>query len=106
MVCRVICIPFKTGKARYLAFLGRISREKGVERAIEIARRSGYALKIAAKIYDEDVPYFEHVVEPLIKSNSSFVEFLGEVGERPKMSFSVRQRQFSFLWSGPSLSDW
>jgi glycosyltransferase involved in cell wall biosynthesis len=94
---------FQNGEGGYLAFLGRVSREKGLERAIEIAKRSGYALKIAAKIYDEDVPYFEHVIEPLIKSNSDFVEFLGEVGGTAKDVFlgQAKALLFPVEWSEP-----
>src|SRR5579864_2061484 len=51
----------------YLAFLGRISPEKRPDRAIEIARRSGVPLRIAAKIDDENRNYFEELIRPLLE---------------------------------------
>jgi len=50
----------------YLAFLGRISPEKRPDRAIEIARRSGRRLRIAAKVDDADRIYFKEAIEPLL----------------------------------------
>ena len=47
------------GRGQYLAFLGRGSPEKGLDEAIEIARRSGMRLRIAAKVDPADVSYFE-----------------------------------------------
>ena len=69
----------------YLAFLGRISPEKRVDRAIEIAKRIGMELKIAAKVDPVDRAYFEHTVEPLLKE--PLVEYIGEIGESPKNEF-------------------
>ena len=69
----------------YLAFLGRLSPEKGVEKAIEIARRAGMKLKIAGKVDAVDVEYFREQVAPLLKP--SRVEFLGEIEDRDKPSF-------------------
>jgi len=69
----------------YFAFLGRISPEKRVDRAIEIARRVGIPLKIAAKIDAIDQQYFKAVVEPLLPE--PFVEYIGEVGGREKEKF-------------------
>ncbi len=70
------------GDGGYLAFVGRISREKRVDRAIEIARRARMPLKIAAKIDPADVAYVEHAVQPLLDQPG--VEFLGETDERGK----------------------
>ena len=70
----------------YLAFLGRISPEKGPERAIEIATRLGKPLRMAAKIDQADLAYFEDVVEPLITGNP-LVEFIGEIGDGDKSAF-------------------
>src|SRR6266849_1480355 len=52
---------------KYLAFLGRISPEKGLDDAIAIARRTGVELKIAAKIDSADQAYFDTVIKPLLK---------------------------------------
>ena len=94
---------FRHGSGDYLAFLGRVSPEKGLERAIEIARRTGHKLKIAAKIYDEDRPYYEHTIEPLLRSSSSFVEFLGEIGGANKDEFlgDAKALLFPVEWSEP-----
>jgi glycosyltransferase involved in cell wall biosynthesis len=80
----------------YLAFLGRISREKGLERAIEIARRAGVPLKIAAKIYEEDRSYFEQEIKPLLEKSASFVEFVGELGGAAKNEFLGKARALLF----------
>ena len=50
----------------YLAFLGRTSPQKGLDRAIEIARRSHTKLKIAARICPEERAYFGEVIAPLL----------------------------------------
>jgi glycosyltransferase involved in cell wall biosynthesis len=71
----------------YLAFLGRMSPEKRVDRAVEIARRAGMRLKIAAKIYPEERAYFQQTIEPLLEESLPWVEFIGEVGGREKDEF-------------------
>jgi glycosyltransferase involved in cell wall biosynthesis len=68
----------------YLLFVGRISPDKRLDRAIEIARRTGRQLKVAAKIYDEDRAYYHDSIEPLLRECKSFVEFIGEVGGEDK----------------------
>jgi glycosyltransferase involved in cell wall biosynthesis len=69
----------------YLAFLGRIAPEKRVDRAIEIARRAGIPLKIAAKVDRLDHDYFDTVIKPLL--DPSLVEFIGEVDDKEKEEF-------------------
>lgn len=66
----------------YLAFLGRVSREKGLDHAIEIARRARLPLRIAAKVDRCDVDYFRATIEPLLSDPG--VEFLGEVSDAGK----------------------
>lgn len=73
------------GQGGYLAFLGRISPEKRVDRAIEIATRLGLPLRIAAKVDMADKVYFERTIEPLL--DNPLVEFIGEIGEREKQDF-------------------
>jgi glycosyltransferase involved in cell wall biosynthesis len=68
-----------------LAFLGRISPEKRVDRAIEIATLAGIPLKIAAKVDNADREYFEVKIKPLL--NNSLVEFIGEIGYPDKDEF-------------------
>ncbi len=75
----------RTRDEPYLAFLGRLSRDKRPDRAIEIARRSGMKLKIAAKIGDDDRAYFREMVEPLIDGKT--VEYVGEISEEEKADF-------------------
>ena len=69
----------------YLAFLGRISPEKGPERAIAIAKAAGRRLKIAAKVDRADQDYFHKVVEPLL--DHPLIEFIGEIGDDEKSAF-------------------
>ena len=70
---------------KYLAFLGRVAAEKGVDRAIEIARRVGLPLKIAAKVDRADWDYFRQTIEPLLAGPD--IEFVGEISEREKTAF-------------------
>ncbi len=69
----------------YLAFLGRISPEKGPDRAIRIARRAGIPLKIAAKVDNADRAYFEAVIRPMLAEPG--VEMIGEINEEQKPGF-------------------
>lgn len=69
----------------YLAVLGRIAPEKGVDRAIKIAIRAGIPLKIAAKIDRADQDYYDAVVRPLM--NHPLVEYIGEIGDHEKPHF-------------------
>jgi glycosyltransferase involved in cell wall biosynthesis len=94
---------FREQPGDYLAFLGRISPEKRVDRAIEIARRSGMRLKIAAKIYPEDQAYFRREIEPLLEAARSLVEFIGEVGGRTKDEFlgNAHALVFPIDWPEP-----
>ena len=76
--------PLATGG--YMAFLGRISPEKGPDRAIDIAARLGLPLRIAAKIDKADQSYWDTVIKPLIDKNPA-VEFVGEINEASKPYF-------------------
>lgn len=71
----------------YLAFIGRISPEKGVDRAIEIARRAGVPLRIAAKVDAVDQQYFHERIKPLLGGSEGGVEFIGEINEQQKQAF-------------------
>ena len=79
-------LRFRSETGRYLAFLGRICPEKRVDRAIEIAKRTGIPLKIAAKIDPVDKRYFKRVVEPLLR-DCSIAEWVGEISDRQKDEF-------------------
>ena len=69
----------------YLAVLGRIAPEKGVDRAIKIAIRCGIPLKIAAKIDPADRDYYDEVMRPLM--DHPLVEYVGEIGDCEKSDF-------------------
>jgi glycosyltransferase involved in cell wall biosynthesis len=71
-------------RGTHLAFVGRISPEKGPTLAIDVARRTGRPLRVAAKVDPMDVEYFETCVEPLLGED---IEFVGEVNERQKPGF-------------------
>jgi glycosyltransferase involved in cell wall biosynthesis len=77
--------PREHGAESYLAFLGRMSPEKRPDRAIEIARRSGMKLKIAAKVDSNDTAYFKSAIEPLIDGDQ--IEFIGEINDSSKSEF-------------------
>jgi glycosyltransferase involved in cell wall biosynthesis len=75
--------PIRPG---YLAVLGRIAPEKGVDRAIKIASRCGIPLKIAAKVDRADQDYYDELIRPLIEQNP-LVEYIGEIGDAEKSEF-------------------
>jgi glycosyltransferase involved in cell wall biosynthesis len=72
-------------KPSYFGFLGRIAPEKGVDRAIRIARHCGVPLKIAAKVDRVDQDYFDAQIAPMIKSGN--VEYIGEIADKEKSEF-------------------
>lgn len=76
---------FHEKEGKYLAFLGRISPEKRVDRAIEIAKRVGIPLKIAAKVAKQDQQYYETQVKPLM--DDPLIDFIGEIGDGEKNDF-------------------
>ncbi len=78
-------LQFHPERGKYLAFLGRIAPEKGVDRAIEIAERAGLELKIAAKVDKVDEWYYKEEIKPLM--DPSFVEYIGEISEDEKAQF-------------------
>jgi len=83
---------------RYLAFLGRISPEKRVDDAIEVAKRAGIPLKIAAKVDKTDREYFEAIVKPLLHKG---VEFIGEISELEKREFLGNAMALLFMIDWP-----
>jgi glycosyltransferase involved in cell wall biosynthesis len=78
-------IPFSPAPGGYLAFLGRICPDKRLDRAIDIAKRAGIRLRVAAKIDPADITYYKTVIEGLL--DDPMVEFVGEVGDADKPSF-------------------
>ena len=76
---------FRGGTGGYLAFVGRISPEKRVDRAIEIAERAGMPIRIAAKVDRADREYFEDAIRPLFDLPD--VDYVGEIEEAQKNDF-------------------
>ncbi|MDE3059872.1 MAG: glycosyltransferase family 4 protein [Pseudomonadota bacterium] len=85
----------------YLAFLGRISPEKRVDRAIAIAREAGMKIRIAAKVDVADREYFVREIEPLL--THPLVEYIGEIDDRRKGEFlgNARALLFPIDWPEP-----
>ena len=78
----------------YFSFVGRISPEKRLDRAIEIAIACGVPLKIAAKVDSNDRAYFEQQIRPLL--SHPLIEYRGEIGEEEKNDFIGRSRALLF----------
>lgn len=76
---------FRKQAGNYLAFLGRISPEKGIEQAIEIAITSGMPLRIAAKIDQSDEQYYQSTIKPLLAH--PLIDYIGEINELEKDVF-------------------
>ncbi len=76
---------FRGERGSYLAFLGRMSPEKGPEAAIDIAIRAGIPLKMAAKVDPFDRDYFDTRIQHRLKH--PLVEYVGEVDEHGKNEF-------------------
>lgn len=85
----------------YLAFLGRISVEKGAHLAIEIAKRTGIPLKIAGKIDKVDRDYFEQAVQPHLDDQQ--IQFLGEANHAQKSELmgNAIATLFPITWHEP-----
>jgi glycosyltransferase involved in cell wall biosynthesis len=84
-------LPFGQGRGEYLAFLGRISPEKGVADAIDVAIQAGIPLKIAARMplagvdnpwVARDWTYYQEEIKPRL--NHPLIEFVGEVDDSGK----------------------
>lgn len=88
-------------KEDYVAFIGRISKEKRPDRAIEIAEKAGMKIKIAAKIDKADEYYFNKHIKHLFKK--PFVEYVGEIGESTKNEFlgNAKALLFPIDWPEP-----
>jgi glycosyltransferase involved in cell wall biosynthesis len=92
---------FSSTSKGYLAFLGRTSPEKGLDEAIEIAKKVGMPLKIGAKVDNADLEYFEQHIKPLIQPED--VEFLGEIGfpEKNELLGGAAALLFPIRWPEP-----
>jgi glycosyltransferase involved in cell wall biosynthesis len=77
-------LPFSAKSDDYLLFIGRITPGKQPHFAIEIARRAGMRLKMAAAVHEGERAWFHEAIEPLLHDHRNFVEYLGEVGGRDR----------------------
>jgi glycosyltransferase involved in cell wall biosynthesis len=89
------------GEGKYLAFLGRVSPEKGLDEAIKIACQAGIPLKIAAKVDPADRAYYENRIKPML--NCRLVEYIGEIGSDEKDAFlgNAAALLFPIQWPEP-----
>lgn len=94
---------FEPVRGDYLAFLGRASPQKGLDRAIQIAIRSGMKLKIGARICPEERGYYGEVIAPLLEEAGPLVEWVGEVAGDDKDAFlrGARALLFPIDWEEP-----
>ncbi len=67
----------------YIAFLGRLSEEKGVHHAIELAKRTGHKLIIGGKVDKHDREYYERDIKHLIDNKQ--IVYIGELGHDDKV---------------------
>jgi glycosyltransferase involved in cell wall biosynthesis len=93
--------PYTPEPADYFAFVGRMSPEKRPHVAIEIARRAGVRLLLAAKVDRVDREYFDEMVRPRLREPG--IEYVGELGEADKVELLRRARGllFPILWPEP-----
>jgi glycosyltransferase involved in cell wall biosynthesis len=90
---------FQEQQGKYLAFIGRISPEKGLDHAIEAAVRAEMPIRIAAKIDKVDRVYFEATIKPLL--DHPLVEYIGEIGDHEKQEFLGGAYALMFLIDWP-----
>ncbi|GAB4185177.1 MAG: glycosyltransferase family 4 protein [Coleofasciculaceae cyanobacterium] len=85
----------------YLAFVGRMSPEKGPHLAIEIAKRTGWHLKMAGKVDAVDVKFYEQEIKPLIDGKQ--IEYLGEATHEEKCALmgGAAATLFTITWREP-----
>lgn len=76
---------FQPNPGKYLAFLGRVSNEKRLDRAIQIAIATDIPLKIAAKVDDAGRAYYESEIKPYL--DHPLIEFIGEINDEEKNEF-------------------
>lgn len=90
---------FEERPGKYLAFIGRISPEKGLDRSIQAAIQAGMPIRIAAKVDKVDRAYFETAIKPML--DHPLVDYIGEIGEREKQEFLGGAYALMFLIDWP-----
>ena len=95
------CFHAGDDRPRHLTFLGRISPEKGIDRAIQIALDAEMPLVIAAKIDRVDQEYFDTLIAPLL--DHPLITFIGEIGEaeKPELFRKTHALLFPIDWPEP-----
>jgi len=88
----------------YLAVLGRLTKEKGPEAAIRIAKGAGIPLRMAAKIPRADTRYYKEHLQP--KIDGDVIKLVGELNDPVKGDLLRGARRSYFRSTGPSHSDW
>jgi glycosyltransferase involved in cell wall biosynthesis len=93
--------PFSATPGDYLAFVGRMSPEKGPLAAIEVAERTGLPLKLVAKVNDWEREYFDVEVKPRLRPPA--IEYLGELDEGAKrdLLLGALTLLFPITWDEP-----
>jgi len=86
---------------QYLAFLGRLSPEKGPHHAIAVAKQTGWCLKMAGKIDEVDTEFFEQEIAPHIDGKQ--IQYLGEVthDEKAEVLGNAFATLFPITWQEP-----
>ena len=94
-------IALGRGDGGYLAFVGRISPEKRLDRAIRIAQAAGMPLRVAAKVDRADKDYYQQEIAPLLGGPG--ITFVGEINEAQKRDFlgQARALLFPIDWPEP-----
>ena len=94
-------LPFSTRSEGYLAFLGRVSPDKGLDLAIRVAREVGLPLRVAAKLDGTQRPWFDTVIAPLLRGKG--VELIGEVNaaERARLLGGALALVHPSRWAEP-----
>ncbi|MDQ9169684.1 glycosyltransferase family 4 protein [Oxalobacteraceae bacterium R-40] len=92
---------FNSSPEDYFMFIGRISPEKRLDRAIEIALRCNTPLRIAAKVDKVDEGYFNETIKPLL--GHPLIDFIGEIDEQEKNRLlgNARALLFPIDWPEP-----
>jgi glycosyltransferase involved in cell wall biosynthesis len=93
-------MPFSPVAQDYLLFVGRVAIEKGIDTAIDLAKRTGSRLKIAAKMIDApELELYEQLVEPALEDGR--IEYLGEIGPADRDPLYARARATLMLSAWP-----